>query len=211
MKRLLILALACPAFLRAEPTILADLTPKLGSENFAVREEALKQIKKLVADESRKKASLQWIKKLWLNEKKPEIRARLFSVGVELYTQKEGSLFGFRFFQRPPIVVNGIKTITISVSEVIAGSPAEKAGLKANDLIYGANKLFLGTQKSLDDILAFFKLLDPGETHALRVRRGNEDLVIKVKPDSQQLTPEDRKLLGKSFLRWLLEPWENAG
>lgn len=210
MKRLLILALACPAFLRAEPTGLADLTSKLGDENFAVREEALKQIKKLVADESRKKASLQGIKKLWLNEKKPEIRARLFSVGVELYTQKEGSLFGFRFFPRPPIVVNGIKTITISVSEVIAGSPAEKAGLKANDLIYGANKL-LGTQKSLDDILAFFKLLDPGETHVLRVRRGNEDLVIKVKPDSQELTPEDRKLLGKSFLGWLLKPWENAG
>jgi hypothetical protein len=210
MKAILFFIFTCTSFVVADPADLSGLLPGLGSEDFKVREEALNKMNRLVADKSRRQESLEEIRKLWLAETNPEIRARLFTLGLDLSSPGKGSLFGFRFVERPPIEVNGLRLTTISVMEVIADSPAEKAGLRANDLIYGANRRFLGVEKSLDDVLQFFKYLNPEETHGLLVLRGDEHLVIKVKPETQELTRSEQAMRKKKWLQWLQSPREKS-
>lgn len=206
MIRLFFLLIVTTASMRAEPGGLASLVPKLGDENFEVREQALERMKKLVSDETRREESLAQIRTLWRSENNPEIRARLFGVGQDLFTQKKGALFGFRFLEAPPIFVKGERTATISIIEVVPDSPAERAGLRQNDLVFGADQELLGMGKSLDDILVFFKFLNPNEVHDLLVRRGNQDLIIKVRPETQEFTATDLLVLRKGFQQWLLKP-----
>ncbi len=206
MLRSLFLLIVTTALMRATPEGLSTLVPKLGDDNFEIREEASARLKKLVANEARREESLTQIRTLWLSESHPEIRARLFAIGQELFTQKKGALFGFRFLEAPPIFVEGERTTTISIIEVVPDSPAERAGLRPNDLVFGAGQELLGMDKSLDDILVFFKFLNPNEIHDLLVRRGNEDLTIKIRPETQEFTASDLLVLRKSFLQWLLKP-----
>lgn len=206
MLQLLFLLIVTTASMRAAPEEFATLAPKLGDENFEIREETLARMRKLVADETRREEALNQIRTLWLSESHPEIRARLFAIGQELFTQKKGALFGFRFLEAPPIFVEGERTATISIIEVVPDSPAERAGLRPNDLVFGAGQELLGMGKSLDDILVFFKFLNPDEIHNLLIRRGNEDLIIKIRPDTQEFTASDLLVLRKSFLQWLLKP-----
>jgi S1-C subfamily serine protease len=83
------------------------------------------------------------------------------------------------------------------VSAVIAGSPAEKAGLKAKDLITEVNGKAVGTP---DEFVALVKAAKPGDTLSLTVTRGGEqnplkiDVVLGENPDQK-----DQAYLGVSI------------
>jgi regulator of sigma E protease len=93
------------------------------------------------------------------------------------------------------------------LGEVMAGGPAELAGLKSGDLIVAANGTRIGNYKELADYIN----ARPGETVAFDLRRGESDLTIRVnvardedqgrtigririKPDQSTFTPYPTEL-----------------
>lgn len=203
LKGLLLALLLLPKLLGAEPADLDKLLSQLGHEDFEKREEASRKIKALFADQARREASLLRIRQLWQNQESPEIKARLFTLGRDLFARSEGALFGFRFMKDRPLKVGGKTTSSIIISEVLPDMPAAKAGLRANDLIYGANDDLLGPGQSTEEIMTFFKFLNPEKGHRLLVRRDGKDLVLKIKPVTQELTEPEKEAIRKGYLRWL--------
>lgn len=63
------------------------------------------------------------------------------------------------------------------VTEVIANSPAAKAGLRRGDIIIAVNETRLDAQNSLADVIARFK---PGDAVTLTLRRDDAERALKV-------------------------------
>ena len=207
MKAVLFLLWAFLAPARANPPLgeqLGALSPQLGHPDFPEREQALARIRTIINDGVKKEAALEALRDLWRAEKDPEIRARLFHLASELFVQEKGSLFGFRFLVHRILEIDEESTYTIAIEDVIAGSPAMRAGLTKGDLVLGVNGRLLGSKVSLNDILVLFRRLSPEKEHKLRVLRGAEDLTIAIRPDPQELTAADKKILQEGFKKWLL-------
>jgi serine protease Do len=66
---------------------------------------------------------------------------------------------------------------TLKIATVTAGSPADKAGLKANDILLRIDKQPLTT---IDDLGSILKNRRPGTPITVHVQRGNETLAIAV-------------------------------
>lgn len=205
---LLLIMFAC--FLPADVDDLQDMAGGLAHDEFDQREKALDKMRKAMANPARRTEFLAEIRKLWIVEKNPEIRARLSRLGEELFVGAKGALFGFRFTLHKPVWIEGRKTTSVVVSEVVEGSPAQRAGLKADDVIYGVNETLLDPNLMLNEIADFFRRHSPTKAQVLRIRRGDEDLKIPVKPDPQELTPDDRIFLGKKYHQWLLQDQPNS-
>jgi serine protease Do len=62
--------------------------------------------------------------------------------------------------------------------EVVADSPADKAGLKVNDIITEINKIRLNEDKGLAEVIAGNKV---GDEVVVKIYRGSEELEVKVK------------------------------
>lgn len=65
---------------------------------------------------------------------------------------------------------------------VVAGSPAEKAGIKENDIILKINNQELNENTSLVSLLQKYK---PGDTIELTILRGSQEMKIPVKLEEQ--------------------------
>jgi serine protease Do len=65
----------------------------------------------------------------------------------------------------------------VKIMEVMAGSPAEKAGLKLDDIIASLNTKALG---KFEDLKAEIDKRKPGDEITLEIRRGTETLTIKA-------------------------------
>lgn len=70
-------------------------------------------------------------------------------------------------------VTLGTSAAGVSLSSVVPGSPAEKAGLKAGDIVRSAEELPVGQMADLQEALS---TLRPGAVVTLEVERGDEDL-----------------------------------
>jgi S1-C subfamily serine protease len=63
------------------------------------------------------------------------------------------------------------------VDDVMAGGPADKAGLKTGDIITGANGKQIITR---GDLRVIFSLIRPGESVALNVQRGGKQVSVQL-------------------------------
>jgi C-terminal processing protease CtpA/Prc len=181
---------------------LFGASKELGHEQFAEREAALRRMQKLI--EGERQEALECLRDLWTEEKKPEIRARLFGLASGLYLPKKNALFGFRFLPDKQLTFEGKPCLSISILEVVRNSPAEGARLQKGDLILGIGDALLAPGSSLDDILIFFKRQPLGKKRKMRVRRQEKDLIIPVLPGEQDLTKEEQRFFERKFLKWLL-------
>jgi hypothetical protein len=154
--------------------------------------------------EGERQEALECLRDLWTEEKKPEIRARLFGLASGLYLPKKNALFGFRFLPDKQLTFEGKPCLSISILEVVRNSPAEGARLQKGDLILGIGDALLAPGSSLDDILIFFKRQPLGKKRKMRVRRQEKDLIIPVLPGEQDLTKEEQRFFERKFLKWLL-------
>ena len=66
----------------------------------------------------------------------------------------------------------------VRITEVITGSPAEKAGLQKDDLIIAVNDIQLDLRNTLADVIARFK---PGDEVTLKIKRGDAERQVKVR------------------------------
>jgi len=68
------------------------------------------------------------------------------------------------------------------ISQVLPNSPADKAGLKVDDLFLSLAEQTIQDVDTLLDVLGHHK---PGDVVAIRVKRGDEDVVLKATLDRQ--------------------------
>jgi S1-C subfamily serine protease len=64
------------------------------------------------------------------------------------------------------------------VTSVVAGSPAEQAGLQANDLIFAIDRTPVDQNHALPDVIAQYQ---PGDRVTVRFWRGGEEQSVQVK------------------------------
>ena len=64
-----------------------------------------------------------------------------------------------------------------SVVEVVAGSPAEKAGVIMGDVILSINELSLLKGQTLTDIITH---LNPGDKIKIKIKRGNDEKILEA-------------------------------
>jgi serine protease Do len=92
-----------------------------------------------------------------------------------------GSPFSIFDALKPSEAYLGVRPIldkkTLKIESVTAGSPAEKAGLKANDLILKMDQQQIA---NTDELGSFLKARRPGTQITIHVQRGNEMMSIAV-------------------------------
>ena len=66
----------------------------------------------------------------------------------------------------------------VRITEVITGSPAERAGLQKDDLIINVNDIRLDLRNTLTEVIARFK---PGDEVTLKIKRDNAERQVKVR------------------------------
>lgn len=64
------------------------------------------------------------------------------------------------------------------VQKVVEDSPAERAGLRAGDIIVAVNDEQVSTERSLPDIIGQYR---PGDSVRLTVQRGGEEIKVEVR------------------------------
>jgi S1-C subfamily serine protease len=81
--------------------------------------------------------------------------------------------FGFSYEAQPD---SGLKVISVS-----PGSPAEKAGLKAGDIITSFNGVKMtGMESPREELAKQAELVDIGDTVSVEFRRGSEKRIVKM-------------------------------
>jgi regulator of sigma E protease len=73
-----------------------------------------------------------------------------------------------------------VPPISPTVSEVLAGSPAERGGLQKGDLVIGVNGLAIANWRALVQVISS----RPGQLLELEVDRGSQRFIIQVTPDA---------------------------
>jgi serine protease Do len=68
------------------------------------------------------------------------------------------------------------------VDKVLPGSPAEKAGVRPDDLVLKIDRMAVKSWKSFDRMMSRYR---PGETVQLTIKRGNEVLVLELKLEAK--------------------------
>ena len=66
---------------------------------------------------------------------------------------------------------------SIRISEVVGGGPAEKGGLKADDVV---TKIDGKEVKDLQEFITAVRAHKPGDKISLTVKRGDKDMEIKI-------------------------------
>jgi len=66
----------------------------------------------------------------------------------------------------------------VRITEVITGSPAEKAGLQKDDLVISVNDIRLDLRNTLTEVIARFK---PGDEVTLKIKRDSAERQVKVR------------------------------
>jgi S1-C subfamily serine protease len=75
----------------------------------------------------------------------------------------------------------GVKMIDnsgVSISEVVPGSPADKGGLRVNDIVLAVDSNKVPSVAEAREVIA---RLRPGMTASVEVRRGERSVIVKVK------------------------------
>ncbi|HEY5082049.1 MAG TPA: RIP metalloprotease RseP [Bauldia sp.] len=78
----------------------------------------------------------------------------------------------------------GQQTVTPRVDTVIAGSPAEKAGVQAGDIVVSVNGSAISSFTDLQRIVGFAS----GEALTLVLKRGDADVTVTATPERKEVT-----------------------
>jgi len=83
----------------------------------------------------------------------------------------------------------------LSVEEVMSGGPAEKAGVKPGDVVVSWNGSKVA---NLEDLRAFLEKTSAGDEGQLGLRRGEEELVVRVKLGDRDKAMREMEESGES-------------
>lgn len=213
MKTLALLLSLSLTIIRAEEPVV-DIDMGLKAENFEAREEAEQELIKW-AGEGEGEERIDLLVARCIDAEEPEERFRLekilFQLKRDTIVQQGEGFVGISMNTRFP------ETRGVIVTEVIEGTPAERVGLLAQDLILEIDGQGIGGASPTENLIAIVKGKPPGTAIKLTVERGEERLQLDVPlmnraalkqrnawdPASAEVDLEKaEQLLREDFRRW---------
>jgi len=95
----------------------------------------------------------------------------------------------------PPAPDFGIRSVGVRINRVIAGSSADRIGLKAGDAVVRLNDESVRVRVDLDEV---FEELTPGSTITLLVARDNAPVELTGRYEPRMVTPPPREVFDRS-------------
>lgn len=193
-----------------DATPLDGLVPLLGHERFRVREHAQKRLIDQLGEQSEKIGDLCY--EAYSSGPDPEIRMRARAVLLELVQRSTGT--GKRGFVGIGMLLHaffdkgGEVNFAIRVSEVRPDTPAQKAGLRVDDIIIGIDDTVLDDKDATQRFMDIVAAMPPGREVTLKYRRDGKDLEVKLNLMARPDLPEDNS--PKADPEKLLREWLDA-
>ncbi|MFM7181931.1 MAG: PDZ domain-containing protein [Verrucomicrobiales bacterium] len=190
---------------------LAELVPLLGHERFRVRERAQKRLVEQLGDQADAIGDLCY--GAYSSGRDPEIRMRSRAVLLDLVQRSSGTgkrgfvgigLLLHAFFDK-----NGEVNFAIRVSEVRPDTPAQKAGLKVDDIITGIDNTVLADKDATQRFMDIVGGMPPGREVTIKYRRDGKDAEVKLNLMARPDLPEDMNR-PKTDPEKLLREWLDA-
>ena len=114
-------------------------------------------------------------------------RFLMLFAGVFMNVILAGVLFSLAFMIGSPQAVSDknqdqASGVKVQIVEVLENSPAQTAGLKAGDILLAVNDQKINNETEVQSLMA----KDVNQEVSLSLRRGSEDITIKVKPEYRE-------------------------
>lgn len=198
-----------------DDTPLAGLVPLLGHERFRVRENAQKRLIEQIGEQSEMVGDLCY--EAYSSSRDPEIRMRARAVLLELVQRSTGT--GKRGFVGIGLLLHaffdkgGEVNFAIRVSEVRPDTPAQRAGLRVDDIITGIDNTKLDDKDATQRFMDIVAAMPPGREVTLKYRRDGKDKEVKLTLMARPDLPEDNtpKADPEKLLRKWLDSRKKAG
>jgi len=203
------LAVAATAPARTPSTnAVQRVIDELGDDRYVRREAAQSELLKL--GNQHHEIVLGQCVRAYAATRDPEIKFRLHEVMDALveqhvYRQARGYM-GFRFQPVMLADANGQAAAAFLVSEVIADSPAQKAGLQSGDHLLKVGTLTASLEIGAEGLAHYIQSQKPGAKLPVTFRRGNAIRTIEVQLDRLPDTlrePDDAGRRARFFRDWL--------
>jgi len=164
--------------------IPAKLLDGLKSEQFKDRENA--QIELLAWARNKPKNAMDALFQQSRNDEDPEVTERCLAVLRELVDDQyetEGEGYVGILMQDENIVLPEDKqqTNVVRVMQVVPNSPAEKSGLRMNDLVTALDGVEWGGNQAMEPFRQRIRELKPGHVVRLKVLRAGQFLDVEVR------------------------------
>jgi hypothetical protein len=143
----------------------------------------------------------------YLKNPEPEVRIRCGNVLRELLAESVGFI-GIRHQPRAYFDEEAQLRHGVEVVEVVPGQPAEKAGLKAGDIIVGIDGKPLGGKAAANDFSRWVRLLGAGKHAVLQIEREGEpkEITLTTGAAPEELLTVDPETRFQEWLRSRMEP-----
>jgi|GEM_PF-6494204 len=203
IRYLLVTMISFTPFVWAEEKMVlpAEVLEELNSATFEGRESAEAKLKKW-ATGHRKEALLQ-LPELLKKDHSPETSARILKILRELYLGKRRGFFGINFALRPGQTFEDEEAMGVLVRSVTVDSPAQKAGLQANDVILAINGEAFSPETTVVDVRQRVSGLEVGARQRVTISRKQKQIVVIVRPVEREEMPGDEMLRQEEFKAWL--------
>lgn len=180
----------------------AKLMAKLADSEFKVRKEAQDSLQEW--GEKNLREAIELFYPSYLGAEDPEVRALSRELLKEMVTLKMAGMgagyLGITM-DRIELVLPGAEArIAFRVTEVMEGTPAEKAGVLAGDLVFGIDEQKLDPNQFSDDFRKYVQSRKPRTDVTLHLQRQGKEVDVEV--NLMQLPPEvvQRNLLQRNLL-----------
>lgn len=201
------------AFAGAAVEVPRDLLRDLSSDQFEVRDQAYSGLKKWTKENI--KTSPELLYTVWVDNKDPEVKTRCYVLMKDAAIHRKfGRGKGFVGIRMNRLAEG------ISVIDVVANTPAQKAGLVVGDVIWGVDQLDftnLPEQQKKNDILLIFqeyvKSKHPDDVIVLHLLRSgkkiDKDVILMKRPASIDQgflgnnVPDEKDEQDAYFEQWL--------
>jgi predicted metalloprotease with PDZ domain len=178
---------------------LEELLIDLGSADFLTRESAQKIIQERTLDKG--PDFLLTIIEAAKASHDPEIFWRLKKAAQATFKPRSQAYFGFLYAP----LEEGVEFRGLQISEVKKNSPAEKAGLRVDDVILSLEDITLAEVGTEAKILEVFSRSKVGQKNRMTILRDGRKLRLKVTPAERDMTHAEKQNQTQDFEKWWAE------
>jgi len=185
-----------------------EVLAELDHADFRIREQASLRLKEWAVEDSDR--AMVDLPRVLSRDLAPEQAERIREVLLEIFISKGEGYLGIRFMLKPKVKFRGKVLTGVEIQSVEPMSPADRSGIKVDDVILEINGEPFTHQTTKEDVVTRVRLLKPGEKVPFMIKRGRKSLKIKVRLGERKRSKEGQKLRRKEFREWLRRAIEKS-
>jgi len=185
-----------------------EVLAELDHADFKTREQASQRLKEWAVEDSDR--AMVDLPRVLSRDLAPEQTERIREVLWEIFVSNGEGYLGIRFMLKPKVKFRGEVQTGVEILSVEPMSPADRSGIKVDDVILEINGEPFTHQTTKEDVVTRVRLLKPGEKVPFMIKRGRKSLKIKVRLGERKRSKEGQKLRRKEFREWLRRAIEKS-